>query len=219
MKIENQKHRIYGRSRGRLSRNIKTQTYLDLISPYKFSSLSKKDKYILDIGTGYGETSIYFSLQYSNYKIITCDKYIDGNLNLLKTIKKEKINNIQIHNGSIHEILDNNQKNNYFELVSIFFPDPWPKNKHSKRRLIQNSFLKKIHNYMKDNGKLYIASDSKIYIRHIFKCIYHSRDIFNWLNPTGAHLSVKDYFNIETKFYKKAIISGRKPILFILQKL
>ncbi len=110
MEINKKIYRIFGRTRGRKNNKSKIDKYFKLVSQYKFNKLDEKEKYILDIGTGYGETTMYFARKYYNYKIIACDKYIDGNLNLLKNIQLQKINNIYIHNGNVHEILDFNIK-------------------------------------------------------------------------------------------------------------
>ena len=219
MKKEYQiKYRIFGRTLGRNKRNS-INNYNNLLIDYNFNQLNNQDQYILDIGSGYGETSIYLALKYPKHKIISCDKYISGNLNLIEKIKKKNINNIYIHNGHVLEILDNNQINKYFKFVFIFFPDPWPKKKHNKRRLINIDFLSKIHKFIKENGEIYIATDSALYLKDILVCIYNLRHIYEWSNQANSYLSIKDYFELETKFYKKAIISGRKPSLFILRKI
>ena len=72
---------------------------------------------------------------------------------------------------------------------------------------------------MKENSKIYIATDSTIYVRFILNSIYKSKDYFLWVNQSEINLGIKDYFDIETKYYKKAINSQRKPSLFILRKL
>ena len=101
--------------------------------------------------------------RYAEYFPKESIKYIDGNLTLLKNIEKDKINNIQLHNGNVYDVLENLNKK-YFTLVWIFFPDPWPKNRHAKRRLITSDFLMKLHNILKDNSEIHIATDSTIYV-------------------------------------------------------
>ena len=219
MKKREANYRIFGRTLGRTNNKFSIEYYHELLSPFKFYKLSKKENYILDVGSGYGETTMYFANKYSNYKIIACEKYINGNFNLVKKIKQDDINNILIHNGNVHEILDKSEKFNFFDKVFIFFPDPWPKNKHHKRRLINFSFFEKIYEFVSHNGKIYIVTDSDLYKRIIFNSLYESKHLFRWLNHSKLNLSIKDYFDLETKFYKKAIISKRKPTLFILQKL
>ena len=215
---KNYNNRLYGRTRGRSKKKIDLKKYHQTIDKYKFRNCDKKINYILDIGTGYGETSIFLANQFLDKVIISCEKYIDGNIILLKNIVKNEIKNILLHNGNVYDVLECTYRE-CFDLVWIFFPDPWPKNRHAKRRLVTTDFLLKLHKYMKENSEIYIATDSVIYVRFILNSIYKCKDYFLWVNQSEINLSIKDYFDIETKYYKKAINSQRKPSLFILRKL
>ena len=214
----NYTNRLFGRTRGRSKKKINLKNYYEMVEKYKFQNFNKKFDYILDIGTGYGETSIFLANKFLDNIVISCEKYIDGNIILLKNIEKNKIKNIRLHNGNVYDVLENTN-NKYFKLVWIFFPDPWPKNRHSKRRLVTSDFLKKLYNVLKENSEIYIATDSTIYVRFILNSIYNCKDYFLWLNQSEMNLHIKDYFDIETKYYKKAIKSQRKPSLFILRKI
>ena len=214
----NYKNRLYGRTRGRSKKKINLKKYYETLNKYKFKNFNQKLEYILDIGTGHGETSLFLAKQYSEKVIISCEKYIDGNITLLKNIKQNKINNIQLHNGNVYDVLESTNKK-CFELIWIFFPDPWPKNRHAKRRLITSAFLIKLHKILKEKSEIHIATDSTVYVRFILNSIYNCKEYFVWLNQSKMNLHIKDYFNIETKYYKKAIKSQRKPSLFILRKL
>ena len=210
--------RLFGRTRGRSKKKIDLKKYNQTVANYKFQNFDKNLEYILDIGTGYGETSIFLAKKFINKVVISCEKYIDGNITLLKNIEKNNIKNIQLHNGNVYDVLEKaNEK--YISVVWIFFPDPWPKNRHAKRRLITSDFLIKLHKILKENGDIYIATDSTIYIRFILNSIYNCKDYFVWLNQSEMNLHIKDYFDIETKYYKKAINSQKMPSLFILRKL
>ena len=217
--MSNFKNRLFGRTRGRSKKKIIIEDYFKLLNQHKLTNLSLSKQYILDIGTGYGETSIYLSKKFPAYIIISCEKYIDGNLNLIKQIRKKNIKNIKIYEGNVLDLLDNYEIKKYFEQVNIFFPDPWPKKRHHKRRLITELFLKKLYPFIIDNGEIYIATDSTSYSRFILKNIYHSKNLYNWSNQSSFYLDTNDYIAVQTKFYKKAIISGRKPSLFILKKI
>ena len=214
----NYTNRLFGRTRGRSKKKINLNTYYETVDKYKFQDFNENSEYILDIGTGYGETSIFLANQFPDKVIISCEKYIDGNIILLKNIQNNHIKNILLHNGNVYNIIETTKKK-YFSLVWIFFPDPWPKNRHAKRRLITSDFLKKLYKILKEKSEIYIATDSTIYVRFILNSIYKCKDYFNWVNQSEINLSVKDYFDIETKYYKKAINSQRKPSLFILRKL
>ena len=218
MLSSNYKNRLYGRTRGRSKKKINLKNYYEAFDKYKFQNFNLKLDYILDVGTGYGETSIFLAKQYSDKVIVSCEKYMDGNISLLKNIEQNKIHNIQLHNGNVYDVLESINKK-YFKLIWIFFPDPWPKSRHAKRRLVTSDFLVKLHKNMKENSEIYIATDSVIYVRFILNSIYKCKDYFLWVNQSEINLSIKDYFDIETKYYKKAINSQRKPSLFILRKL
>ncbi len=214
----NYTNRLFGRTRGRSKKKINLKNYYDTVAKYKFKNFNDKSEYILDIGTGYGETSIFLAKQFEDKVVISCEKYIDGNISLLKNIQKYNINNIILHNGNVYNVIEIANKK-HFNLVWIFFPDPWPKNRHAKRRLITSDFLIKLHRILKENSEIHIATDSTVYVRFILNSIFNCKDYFLWLNQSEMNLYIKDYFNIETKYYKKAINSQRKPSLFILRKL
>jgi len=218
MLSSNYTNRLFGRTRGRSKKKIDLKNYYETVEKFKLQNFNEKFDYILDIGTGYGETSIYLAKKFIDKIVISCEKYIDGNINLLKNIERNKIHNIHLHNGNVYDVLENTNKK-YFKLVWIFFPDPWPKNRHAKRRLITTDFLIKLHKILKENSEIHIATDSTIYVRFILNSIFNCKDYFLWLNQSNMNLHIKDYFNIETKYYKKAINSQRKPSLFILKKL
>jgi len=211
-------NRLFGRTRGRSKKKINLKNYYEKVHKYKFRNFNEETEYILDVGTGYGETSIFLAKQFPDKVIISCEKYIDGNIILLKNIEKNKIKNILLHNGNVYDVLESINKK-YFKLIWIFFPDPWPKNRHAKRRLVTSDFLVNLHKKMKENSEIYIATDSVIYVRFILNSIYKCKDYFLWVNQSKINLGIKDYFDIETKYYKKAIKSQRKPSLFILRKL
>ncbi len=214
----NYTNRLFGRTRGRSKKKINLEDYYKKVNKFKFQNFNEQLEYILDIGTGYGETSIFLAKQFPDKIVISCEKYIDGNIILLKNIQKNNINNIQLHNGNVYDVLERTNKK-HFNLVWIFFPDPWPKNRHAKRRLITSDFLIKLHKILMENSEIYIATDSTIYVRFILNSIYKCKYYFNWVNQSEMNLHIKDYHDIETKYYKKAINSQRKSSLFILRKL
>jgi len=217
--IKNNNYRIFGRSKSRTSKKINLEKYYSLVNKYKIKKINMQNKLILDIGSGYGETSIYYAINHKDHNIISIDKYINGNLNLLKKMENLKLNNIFLYTGNVIEFLDKYKNNIYFNKVSIFFPDPWPKKKHIKRRLINENFLNNIYQYLTDNAEIYIATDSKTYSVQIMNCMYSLKDKYNWINSRNMYLDIKDYFDVETKFYRKAIDFGRIPSLFILKKI
>ena len=188
---------------------------------YNFSNkINKRDYNILDIGSGSGENSLFFQSNLNpNAKIIACDVFEDGNVNLCNQVIKNDIENILFFQGNIYKWLDNVKSKKIIDEIWILFPDPWPKIRHHKRRLVNYGFLNLIYKYLKINGKVMIASDSPIYNISILKTIYEVRKTYFWKNQKVEEW---DYRNLDlprTKFYKKAQKNKRKSIFFELHKI
>ncbi len=213
------KYRVFGRTKGRSNKKINIDEYYGKINKYIFSVPNKNTNYILDIGTGYGESTIFLSNNFKKNTIISCETYISGNLNLIKKIEINKTTNIKIFPGNVNQLLDNLNPHVFFKFIWILFPDPWPKKKHFKRRLITDNFLKKLNIFLDKDGEIFIATDSYSYSQQILKCIFNIRKTLYWKNQTKMHLGLRDFYELETKFYNKAIISGRKSSIFILKKI
>ena len=143
----------------------------------------------------------------------------DGNLNLCNQIIKNKIKNIRLFYGNVLELLDQIEPYAFLDEIWILFPDPWPKVRHHKRRLISNSFLKKIILYHRHQGKLMIASDSESYIQSIIATIYYSKTIYSWENQRTEEWSYGNLDLPKTKYSRKAEKSNRNSMFFKLHKI
>ena len=116
----NYTNRLFGRTRGRSKKKINLKNYYEAVDKYKFENCNKKLDYILDIGSGYGETSIFLAKQFSDKVVISCEKYIDGNLILLQNIEKNNLKNIRLHNGNVYDILESLKKKIFYTYIHIF---------------------------------------------------------------------------------------------------
>ena len=189
----------------------------DKIDLTTFFSVKPK-KFWLEIGFGGGEHLAWQAKLHPQIGFLGFEPYINGVASLVRHLVSEKLSNVRIFPEDIRPFL-NKLPNGCISKIFILFPDPWPKNRHAKRRLITSDFLIKLHNTLKENSEIHIATDSTIYVRFILNSIYNCKDYFVWMNQSEMNLHIKDYFDIETKYYKKAINSQRKPSLFILRKL
>jgi len=213
------KYRLYGRNKIRSKKNLNLESYNNRLNKLKINSIDANKNNIMDIGSGNGESTIYLSKKYPKSNIDACENYINGNLNLINNIDKNNLKNIYLYNHNVSKLLDEINKKKYFNLVWIFFPDPWPKKKHFKRRLINDEFLKKIYLLLKDESLVYIITDSKSYFRSIVLTIYQCRKKFTWINQNNLFLNYQDYLLPHTKYYKKAFNLGIKPNIIILKKI
>lgn len=137
--------------------------------------LFKKDQSIvLDIGFGNGESLINLAEQYPELNFLGVEVYRPGIGNLLKNAYQAKLENIRIVNLDVVELLQNNISANSLNAVLIWFPDPWPKKRHHKRRLIQIAFLQLLADKIVTNGELHIATDWQPYAEYIKETIQQS---------------------------------------------
>ena len=213
MKV-NYDYRMYGRSKGRGKNKEITNDAIEIklkkIDPLKYN--------IIDIGAGYGESTIALSKNDNSKQVIACEKFIDGINNIAEKRLLYSLNNISIFHGNVHQLLDEYCPQNSISEIWIFFPDPWPKKRHYKRRLINANFFHKIKDYLKKNAIIHIASDSKSYISAILMSIYKVKNEFNWMNQNKNEW---DYLNTalpETKYFQKALKKGLNPIYLKLIK-
>mgnify|MGYP001383125351 CR=1 FL=1 len=158
----NFKYKLFGRSKGRKKNK---NFLLNNLNEFDFNikkDLNKKSFNILDIGSGNGENAIYLSKLYPNSKIITCEIFEDGNINLINQINELHIHNIRLFKGNALQLLDELKKNIIFNQVWILFPDPWPKNKHIGRRFINRKSIGEISRVLKPKCEIMLASDDWI---------------------------------------------------------
>ena len=212
--INNSTYRLYGRTKGRKN-NKNNDAFLKI----KLINIDDKNYNILDIGSGFGESTIKIAKKNKKKIVICCDKYIDGLNNIFYNAQKELLDNIYIYQGNVHKMLDEYCINNSISEVWILFPDPWPKKKHFKRRLIDKFFFNKLKTYLKHDATINIASDSQSYNSQILRTINQVKTDFLWVNQSKSEWEYDTNTLPETKYYKKALENGRKPFYVKLKKL
>ena len=167
-------------------------------------------KTILEIGFGNGENIIKLAKENLNNLYIGSEVYLAGIGHLIGNIKKDNLSNIKIINGDVRYFLEE-VKQPLFDEIVIICPDPWPKVKHHKRRMINDEFLKLIYPTIKAKGNLYISTDWKNYAESITDVLKNSKIFVN------KNLVSNTVFT-PTKFQKKAITEGRKIFSFKVKK-
>lgn len=158
----------------RKGRITKKQTHsLSSLSEFSVKSIQEVedfskhfDKCYLEIGFGNAENIIFQAINNPSYLFIGSEVYMSGIGTLVSSIKENNINNIKIFSDDIRLLLDQSSKK-VFDSVIIICPDPWPKEKHHKRRLINKSFLEMVHDFMKDDSNIYISTDWENYAESI----------------------------------------------------
>ena len=205
---------MYGRSKGRGKNNEITNDAISI----KIKKIDLLNYNIIDIGAGYGESTLAISKNDSSKNIIACEKFIDGINKITEKSFLHSLNNIFIFHGNVHQLLDEYCPHNSISEIWILFPDPWPKKKHSKRRLISVNFFNKIRSYLKKDATIHIASDSKSYISDILLSIFQIQKDFKWMNQNKNEWDYSNTTLPQTKYFQKALKKGLNPIYLKLIK-
>ena len=222
MFLKNQK-KFYGRRKGRrisstnlkLLENYSNKFYLQEEQICKLASY-EYNKNILEIGFGNGDNLVNMSLTNPDILFIGCDAYFNGCAKLLKKIVNKNIKNIKIWPDDIHLIIKKFKKN-FFDLILILQPDPWPKKKHKKRRLIQQKFLDDLNQILKYEGKLIISTDHDIMKSWVLEH-FHIRNDFLWIKNGLYYTNIKPKWIINTKYSNKALENNKIVNWFIFKK-
>ena len=170
----NQSIKSFVRARTRLSKlnrfllnNSPTASFCKVEHFESFDCNQSSDKRILEIGFGDGENLISSAQNNLNFFFFGVEVYEMGVANILKSMETNGISNLKIILGDVKEVLEKNSVEDYFDEILIFFPDPWPKRKHNKRRLVSKDFLFEIKKILKKDGVLIIKTDWKEYAEEI----------------------------------------------------
>lgn len=173
-----------------------------LSAPLDFKKLFEREAYtILEIGFGMGDSLLQQALQYPENNYLGIEVHRPGIALMLTQIEKFKLKNIKVIYGDATEILARFTPKNSFDLVQIFFPDPWPKTRHHKRRLVQTKFIQLLHEKLKLNGKLHLATDWQDYAQHMLKVIENTAQWQN--NAEKNQFTPRPSTRPMTKFEKR----------------
>ena len=117
------------------------------------------DKVILEIGFGMGEATAIIAKNHPNNGYIAVDVHPPGIGKLLARIVENDLTNLKVIEEDVHVVLQHMIADKSLDGIHLFFPDPWPKKKHNKRRIVNEVFLGLIHPKIKKGGFIHIATD------------------------------------------------------------
>jgi len=124
---------------------------------------------ILEIGFGMGEATAHIATQLPDTNFLCCEVHDPGVGALLKRIGEQHLTNIRICAHDAVEVIDHMLPLQCLDGVHIFFPDPWHKARHNKRRLIQSPLVAKLAARLKPGGYIHCATDWQPYAEQILQ--------------------------------------------------
>ena len=206
----NSKPKSFVTRQGRITTNQK-KALTSFWNKYVISEFSEIQEFIqgnyslLDIGFGAGETLVSIAQNKLDISLLGAEVYQSGIGTVLSKADEFNLENIKIVNEDAEDLLQNKIPDNSFDAIIMFYPDPWPKRRHHKRRLIKKEFIDLLNKKLKPNGIFYFKTDWKDYF-----------DKVNLLfeDPNWEDLNLKDLEEHlrdipPTSFEKKAIQANR----------
>lgn len=122
---------------------------------------------VLDIGVGTGDSTLQHAMQHPGNNYLAIEVHRPGIGHLLNEMGNQHVTNIRVINHDVIPVLGQLLPAGSVSQVFIFFPDPWPKKRHQKRRLINAELLGMLQKILTRNGRLHIATDWEDYAEHI----------------------------------------------------
>lgn len=178
----------------------------DDIDPVKLFADNVNDVWF-EIGFGKGEHLSAQADKNRNVGFIGCETYINGIVSMLQHIDKKTHTNIRLSHQDARLILEHISDASLGK-VFILFPDPWPKKKHIKRRLIDQSFLDLLARKMKDGAELRVATDHSEYANWALHHMLNHYD-FAWIAASKKDWQHAPDDWVATRYQAKAEKEGR----------
>ena len=119
----------------------------------------KSDAVIMEIGFGMGEATAIIAKNHPNNAYIAVDVHPPGIGKLLARIVENDLTNVRVIEDDVNVVLQHMIVDKSLDGIHLYFPDPWPKKKHNKRRIVNEGFLQLIHPKIKSGGFIHIATD------------------------------------------------------------
>lgn len=159
---------------------------------------------IAEIGFGMGETTAQIAAGNPGNDYLAIEVHGPGVGSLLKRIDEGAIANIRIVQHDAVEVLRHMVPAASLAAIHLFFPDPWPKKRHHKRRLLQEDFVELAASRLAPGAILHVATDWQDYAEHVLAVLSASRDLAN----TADGFAPRPAWRPETKFERRGMALG-----------
>lgn len=215
-------NRLYGRSSGHklrveqaaLVENLLPQISVPAEGGITAARLFGHDAPLhLEIGFGSGEHLAYRADLLPDHGFIGCEPFINGVATALTHVRDKHLANVRLWTGDALDVL-RRLPDGALSFVYLLHPDPWPKNRHAKRRMMNDGPLDLIAAKLKPGGEFRMATDHPVYLAHALMVMQRHRHQFDWL--VEGPRDWLDYPGgwIETRYAAKARREGRTPHQF-----
>ncbi len=181
--------RLYGRSKGKPLRSNQQELVDKLLpqiavpaeGPVTSERLFGFDRPMhFEIGFGAGEHLAYRADLLPDHGFIGAEPFLNGVAQALGHVRDGSLANVRIQHGDALEALER-VPDGALTMVYLLHPDPWPKNKHAKRRMMNDGPVRMIADKLKPGGEFRFGTDHAIYLRHALMVMRNFTDEFEWI--------------------------------------
>lgn len=140
---------------------------------------------VVEIGFGMGKSFVQMAKQDPLRNYLGIEVHPPGVGACMMLIEEEQLTNVKVIKYDAFEVLTKCLGNESIDILQIFFPDPWPKARHHKRRLVNDDFLKLVTPLIKHGGQIRMATDWEEYAEQMLTCLSNAHDLENTAEDGG----------------------------------
>ena len=171
-------------------------------APMDFEAIfGNRNPVIIEIGFGMGESTLKIAKANPDKNYIGIEVFLYGFSKLLANASKENVTNLKLMRFDAVQVLQDMVPDNSVDGFHVFFPDPWPKKRHHKKRLIQVPFATLLASKLKKGGYIYCVTDWEEYAQQMLK-VFDS--VEGLVNPYGGYAPERPW-RPETGFERKGL--------------
>lgn len=122
---------------------------------------------VVEIGCGHGDAALAYAAAFREHDLIAIDVYPPGVARLLAGADAVPVSNLRVEHGDAVVVLEERIGERMLDAVHLFFPDPWPKTRHAKRRFVSPANLDLLARVLRPDGHVLIATDQNFYVQHV----------------------------------------------------
>ena len=158
---------------------------------------------VVEIGSGMGEATAAMAAADPDRDLLAVDVHVQGLGRLLRRVEEAGLTNVRVAEGDAVVLLQEMVDDGAVDEVRVFFPDPWPKARHHKRRLVQAPFLDLVARRLRPGGRLHVATDWAPYAEQVSRTLRaHDAFAVEQEGTRPAHRPV-------TRFEQQGLDAGR----------
>ncbi|MEP5936967.1 MAG: tRNA (guanine(46)-N(7))-methyltransferase TrmB [Erythrobacter sp.] len=205
-------NRLYGRSIGKPLRGRQKSLVDDLLPQIAVAdegtvtgeSLFGEDCPLhFEIGFGSGEHLAYRADLLPNHGFIGAEPFLNGVAAALGHIDDQRLSNIRLFHGDALDVLKR-LPDGSLSMIYLLHPDPWPKNKHAKRRMMNDGPVKLFADKLRPGGEFRFGTDHAIYLRHALMVMQRHTDAFEWVTKSRESWDTRPSGWPKTRYEQKA---------------